>query len=245
MGRKMSVRDKLRVLQARSDINGKEEYEEYRRCAVKLDNDINQKAETGTVTILEKLNKSMKKNDLASVEIGDRTFIMQKDKDGKTTYSVKIPGADEPQEMKKSLFREAIRVETKRDIAKNIDYEGAVIAINDNQAIYAKPADLGTDKENIFSDNDSRFNYFIKDTQTGETMQISDKQVQKVFKDSNIDKKDIEDLVATSLHEAKQKAKMLGNTAARASKKVASKATRLVTDTLRKGKDLGEDMARM
>ena len=37
----MSVRDKLRVLQARSDINGKEEYEEYRRCAVKLDNDIN------------------------------------------------------------------------------------------------------------------------------------------------------------------------------------------------------------
>ena len=51
--------------------------------------------------------------------------------------------------------------------------------------------------------------------------------------------------MATSLHEAKQKAKMLGNTAARASKKVASKATRLVADTLRKGKDLGEDMARM
>lgn len=115
MGRKMSVRDKLRVLQARSDINGKEEYEEYRRCAVKLDNDINQKAETGTVTILEKLNKSMKENDLASVEIGDRTFIMQKDKDGKTTYSVKIPGADEPQEMKKKLIQRGNKSRNKKE----------------------------------------------------------------------------------------------------------------------------------
>lgn len=245
MSAKTSVRERLHVLQAKSNMEDKEEYEEYRRCAVKLDNDLNLKAEAGTITVFGKLNTSMEKNDFASVEIGDRTFIMQRDKNGKMNYSVKIPGVDEPQEMKKSVFKEAIRVETKRDIAKSIDYEGAVIALNDNQAIFAKPADLGTDKENIFSDNDKRFNYFIKDTKTGETLQISDRQVQKLFTDNNIDKKDIRDLVATSLNEAKQKAKMLGQTAARAAKNIASTAARVVGNSLRKAKEMGEEMAHM
>ena len=117
---KTSITQKLEELQSKTGMG---EYNEYRKCAKRLDNDINQRALNSTNSIFAKLSESMDKNDFADVEIGDRTFIMQKDKDGKTTYSVKIPGVDEPQVMDKNTFREAVRVETRKDIAKNIDYE--------------------------------------------------------------------------------------------------------------------------
>lgn len=229
----MTVNKKLDELEFGVTMN---EFNAYRRAAKNQDNKINKDVKEQVEKVFDEAIDQVKTEKETSFIIGKKKYEIKQGDDGPEFFVTDKNGST--QEMTQTNFKEDMRVSTKIKFMEDKDITGACLALDQNFALIAKPADIETNQQNRFEDGDKRFNYYLRDIKSGEEVQITKDQVQTKIKQAGIAAKDVPGRVGKNINQA---ADLLKKELERSARSAYDKGK----EGLRRSLDLGEEMARM
>lgn len=231
---------------AKENTQPKRALREALKIAEKNNNDINREVTTRMKGVLERMEAECPAGGERSIKIDDHVYTVSRDEDGKLHYRSDNP---EPgQEYDRNQMRKAMFLAEKREVVEELKDNGhdelAIVPLNDKQMLIIRSADLERADANAFEDGNKDYNFYLKG-EDGREVQLTQKQVNRVFKENGIEnEKDIRDRTTTSYDKAKDimagLGKAAGRTAAREVKKGLEFATiRQISEGLK------EDWARI